>query len=179
MSFNLQNLSPMSKFVFYLRVKPFIGQWLTTHYGNPVVFPRRSAENACIRRFIGLRPRTANGENVADVPPSSDPSVMVLPIVIPESKRKKTICWNYMSKSAQEALIEIIDDTFKLQMWNDLNEMTRCGCTLLKCVRTWCENNGVDTDYDYTLKMRYQRMRDSYLAHGVDLRKRPKGKNKE
>lgn len=71
-----------------------------------------------------------------------------------------------------EALEEIIDDTFKMQMWKDLNEMTRCGCTLLKSVRAWCERNGIDTDYDYTLKMRYQRMRDSYLSHGVDLRKK-------
>ena len=41
-----------------------------------------------------------------------------------------------------------------------------------RSVRSWCERNGIDTDYDYTLKMRYQRMRDSYLSHGVDLRKK-------
>ena len=34
------------------------------------------------------------------------------------------------------------------------------------------ERNGIDTDYDYTLKMCYQRMRDSYLRYGVDLRKK-------
>ena len=49
----------MSKFVFYLKVKPFIKQWLTHHYGNPVTFPSRSAENACIRRFVGKRVRDA------------------------------------------------------------------------------------------------------------------------
>ena len=108
----------MSNFYFYLKVKPFIGQWLVHHYG------------------------------------------------------KRVISYNYMSKHAMEALEEIIDDTFKMQMWKDLNEMTRRGCTLLKSVRAWCERNGIDTDYDYTLKMRYQRMRDSYLRHGVDLRKK-------
>lgn len=160
----------MSQFYFYLKVKPFIGQWLRHHYGAPVVFPSRSAENACIRRFVSLRPkdwqpRKPEGDTVA--------------VAIPDQNRKHVEYWNYMTKTAQEALVEIIDDTFKMQMWNDLNEMTRCGCTLLKCVRTWCEQNGIDPDYDYTLKMRYQRMRDSYLKHGVDLRKKEKGKNKE
>ena len=93
-------------------------------------------------------------------------------VAIPDTGRKRVISYNYMSKHAREALEEIIDDTFKMQMWKDLNEMTRCGCTLLKSVRAWCERNGIDTDYDYTLKMRYQRMRDSYLRHGVDLRKK-------
>ncbi|MDD6553077.1 MAG: hypothetical protein PUF37_05760 [Prevotellaceae bacterium] len=155
----------MSKFVFYLKTKPFLMQWLTYHYGNPVVFPARSAENACIRHFIGLNPK----EYVPQKP--GDDYVAV---AIPEQKRKKAICWNYMSKSACEALMEIVEDTFKMQLWSDLNEMTRCGCTLLNSVRAWCENNGISTEYDYTLKMRYQRMRDSYLESGVDLRRQTK-----
>lgn len=159
----------MSKFVFYLKVKPFIGQWLTYHYGNPVVFPPRSAENACIRRFISLRPK-----NWEPHKPEED----TVPVVIPESKQKKAICWNYMSKSACETLDEIIECTFRTQMWNQLNDMASCGCTILKCVRTWCENNGISTEYDYTLKMRYQRMRDAYLKKGVDLRIRRKGNKK-
>lgn len=156
----------MSKFVFYLKVKPFIGQWLTYHYGSPVTFPAQSAENACIRRFVSLRPKNW-------VPPTNYEGTVS--VVIPETERKKAICWNYMSKSACEALLEIVDDTFKMQMYQDINDMSRSGCTLLKCVRVWCEQNGIDPDYDYTLKMRYQRMRDSYLKHGIDLRKKARG----
>ena len=158
-----KNKTNMSNFYFYLKVKPFIGQWLHHHYGDPVVFPSRSAENACIRRFVSLRPK--------DWQPTKREDGTVA-VAIPDTGRKRVISYNYMSKTAMEALEEIIDDTFKMQMWKDLNEMTRCGCTLLKSVRAWCERNGIDTDYDYTLKMRYQRMRDSYLSHGVDLRKK-------
>lgn len=160
----------MSRFYFYLKVKPFIAQWMTYHYGNPVVFPPRSAENACIRRFVSLRPKDWEPRKPADGS---------IPVAIPDQNRKKVEYWNYMTKTAQDALCEIIDSTFKMQMWNDLNDMTRCGCTLLKCIRAWCEQNGIDSDYDYTLKMRYQRMRDSYLKHGVDLRKRGKGNDKD
>lgn len=160
----------MSQFYFYLKVKPFIGQWLRHHYGDPVVFPSRSAENACIRRFVGLRPKDWKPEK---------PDGGSVAVEIPYDRKKNWLSWNYMSKSACRALTEIIDDTFKLQFWTDMNDMARCGCTLLNCVRAWCERNGVSTEYDYTLKMRYQRMRDSYLANGIDLRKRVKGKNKE
>lgn len=160
----------MGKFVFYLKVKPFIGQWLIHHYGNPVTFPSRSAENACIWRFVGLRPKDWQPQK-----PESD----TVAVAIPFDKKKNWLYRNYMSKSACRALGEILENTFKIQFWNDMNEMTRCGCTLLNCVRAWCENNGISQDYDYTLKMRYQRMRESHLKHGVDLRKKIKGKNKE
>lgn len=160
----------MSKFVFYLKVKPFIGQWLTYHFGSPVTFPAHSPENACIHRFATLRPKDSTPKM-----PESD----TVAVAMPDFGKKRVISYNYMSNAACEALLEIVDDTFRMQMWNDLNDMTRCGCTLLKCVRTWCENNGIDPSYDYTLKMRYQRMRNSYLKHGVDLRRKIKGKNKD
>ena len=121
-----KNKTNMSNFYFYLKVKPFIGQWLHHHYGDPVVFPSRSAENACIRRFVSLRPK--------DWQPTKREDGTVA-VAIPDTGRKRVISYNYMSKTAMEALEEIIDDTFKMQMWKDLNEMTRCGCTLLKSVR--------------------------------------------
>lgn len=164
-SYLCRKMSAMSKFLFYMKVKPFIRQWLTYHFGNPVVFPAKSAENACIRHFVGLRPKNAK-------PIKPEPDDNMIAIVIPESKRKKTICWNYMSQSACDALNEVIDDTFRLQLWTDLNAMTQCHCSILTSVRAWCENNGISTDYDYTLKMRYQRMRNSYLKYGIDLRKK-------
>lgn len=158
----------MSKMVFYMEVKPFLAQWLTYHFGDPVTFPARSAENACIWRFVALNPK---GKDYVPMKPGEG----CVAVSIPETKQRKTICWNYMSKTACAALTEVIEDTFKMQMWLELNEMSRCGCTLLKCIRAWCENNGIDTEYDYTLKMRFQRMRNSYLKNGVDLRRRSKG----
>ena len=124
----------MSNFYFYLKVKPFIGQWLVNHYGNPVVFPSRSAENACIRRFVSLRPKNWQ-------PTKREAGTVA--VAIPDTGRKRVISYNYMSKHAREALEEIIDDTFKMQMWKDLNEMTRCGCTLLKSVRALYAENAI------------------------------------
>ena len=46
-------------------------------------------------------------------------------VSIPETKQRKTVCWDYMSKTACAALTEVIEDTFKMQMWLELNEMSR------------------------------------------------------
>ena len=101
-------------------------------------------------------------------------------ICIPDSKQKPVATYNYLSLNARKAVAECIEDTFRLQLWRDLADIDLCRCTLLSAVRAWCEANGVSVDYDYTLKMRYQRMRNSYLKHGVDLRRttRVKDKNK-
>ncbi len=150
----------MSNFVVYLKVKPFIKQWMVHHYGNPVVFPAQSAENATIRRFIAKQPD--------GVPQMGDDDDVA--ISIPDSKQKPVVTYNYLGKHAKEAVIECIEDTFRLQMWKDLNDLHDCGCSILKAIQAWCENNGISMEYDYTIKMRYQRMRNNYLKNGIDLR---------
>lgn len=50
-------------------------------------------------------------------------------------------------------------------------------CPLLKAVRAWCENNGISIDYEDTVKMRFQRMRSSYLKSGIDLRRTSREKD--
>lgn len=151
----------MEKFLVYLKVKPFIKEWLTFHYGNPVTFPPQSAENATIRRFLTTQPR----DEVPEI--KSEDEVAVY---IPDSKQKPVISYHYLGKYAKAAVIECIEDTFRLQMWKDLNDLHDCGCTVLRAIQAWCENNGISIEYDYTIKMRYQRMRNSYLKNGIDLR---------
>lgn len=152
----------MSKYLVYISFKPFIAQWLRHHFGDPVVFPAQSAENACIRHFLtrqpGSLPLTRGDDDIA--------------ICIPDSKQKPVVTYNYLSGNARKAVAECIEDTFRLQLWRDLADIELCQCTLLSAVRAWCEANGIDVEYDYTLKMRFQRMRNSYLKHGVDLRRR-------
>lgn len=151
----------MSMYYVYIKVKPFVREWLYHHFGNPVVFPARSAENATIRRFLTRLP---DGETPDT---GSDGNVRV---AIPDSKQKPVVTYNYLTPYGKEAVVEAIEDTFRRQMWNDLNDLRDTGCSLLTAVKAWCEQNGISTQYDYTIKMRYQRMREAYLAKGIDLR---------
>lgn len=148
-------------FVAYVYVKPFVAQWLRFHYGDPVRFPAQSVENACIRRFLAVQPKS--------VPPMRQAGEVA--ICLPDSKQKPVARYNYLGSSARAALVECIEDTFRLQLWHDLNGVQAMGCSLLSAVRAWCENNGIALDYDYTIKMRFQRMRAAYLRAGIDLRR--------
>ena len=159
----------MSKYLVYLDMKPFLAQWLHYHYGNPVVFPAQSAENACIRRLLIPQPTATpvlrRGNEVA--------------ICIPDSKQKPVVTYNYLSHHGCKLLAEFIENTFRLQLWSDLSAKEFSQCTLLTAVRAWCEANGISTDYDYTLKMRYQRMRRAYLPAGIDLRRKSRTQEKK
>lgn len=77
----------MSKFVIYIKVEPFIKQWLIHSFGNPVVFPAQSIENSTIRRFTQKQP------NAIPLPAGQDE----VAIAIPDSKAKDPIIYNYLS----------------------------------------------------------------------------------
>lgn len=151
----------MSDFVVYIKLKPFIAQWLNFHFGSPVRFPDQSAENACIRRFLTRQP--------AAVPVACQPGEVA--VCIPDSKQKPVVTYNYLGSHARAAVADCIEDTFRLQLWHDLNGFENLHCPLLKAVRAWCQNNGISIDYEDTVKMRFQRMRNSYLKSGIDLRR--------
>ena len=50
--FVVDNTFIMSHIVFYIKLEPYLKQWLHNSLGNPVVFPPQSNENAVIRRFL-------------------------------------------------------------------------------------------------------------------------------
>ncbi len=151
----------MSNYVVYLKLKPFIAQWLTFHYGSPVRFPDQSVENACIRRFLTKQPSAS--------PHVGQPGEVA--VCIPDSKQKPVVTYNHLGAHARAAVAECIEDTFRLQLWHDLNDVRLLRCPLMTAVRAWCENNGISIDHDDTIKMRFQRMRGAYLKAGVDLRR--------
>lgn len=163
----------MSNFLFYLKVKPFIGQWLIYHYGNPVTFPNGSDENDCIHLFIRKRPKNADASSIGkpELTEEEKQKYMLLPFTIPECRAKPVETYNYMSPMAGSALLEVIEWRFNNQLWKDLKDAYEKKFTLLKAVRGWCIDNGIDIDYDYTIKMRLQRKKKRHLKYGVDTRR--------
>lgn len=152
----------MSKFVVYIEVEPFIKEWLIHSFGNPVVFPPQSIENSTIRRFTQKQP--------GSVPePQKDNEVA---IAIPGSKAKDPMFYNYLGKHGKKAVAECINDTFKMNMWAELNDLSDVGCSVMKAIYSWCEMHGINIDYAWTIRQRYYRLRDAYLKKGIDLRRK-------
>lgn len=152
----------MSQFLVYIRLEPFVRQWLEHAFGHPVTFPPQSVENATIRRFITRQP-PSGPEPHADTDTA---------IRIPDSKAKPAEYFNHLTRHGQAALVECIDDTFRRNIWAELNDLSDVGCRLTTAIYTYCENHGIDIDYMGTIRQRYYRMRDGYARRGVSLRKR-------
>ena len=137
----------MSKFVVYLKLQPFVAQWLNHHYGNPVQFQPKSVENTTILQFTQKLP-------------------------------EGPATYNYLGPKGKEAVVDCIERTFKLMMWNELNDMSDVGCSVLGAIDAWCEMHGIDIEYDRTILMRYNRIRNSYVKKGIDLRRRMRNHDK-
>lgn len=158
-----ENFINMSNFVFYLKLQPFIAQWLHHHYGNPVRFQPQSVENATILQFTTKLPEGCTPETASEG---------LTAICIPDNEKKDPAIYNYLGKKAKDAVADCIERTFKLMMWSELNDMSRIGCSTLNAIDGWCEMHGISIDYDRTILMRYNRIRNSYVKKGIDLRKK-------
>ncbi len=159
----------MSKFVIYLKLQPFVAQWLHHHFGNPVVFHPQSVENSTILQFTRKLPEDRQPDTAAEG---------LTAVCIPDNGKKDPAVYNYLGPKGKEAVVDCIERTFKLMMWSELNDMSDVGCSVLNAIDAWCEMHGIDIEYDRTILMRYNRLRHSYLKKGIDLRRKKRNNDR-
>lgn len=157
----------MSDFVVYVKLPPFVSQFLVHSLGNPVVFPPQSIENSTIRVFISKLPE-------GKVPETSSPELTA--IAIPDSKSKPAVTFNYLSPRGKKAIVECCDLLFNRCLWTELGDSSNIGCKILTAIYAWCELHGIDIDYADTIRQRYYRIRDNYAKRGIDLMKKTREK---
>lgn len=151
----------MSKFVLYIPLEKYLHEWVTTHLGDPVVFPAKSNENAIIRTFLKKRPDDVGVER-------NDGTLTA--IVIPDSKAKPPAeGYTYMLDRGKEAVREAIKDLFKRHLWNDMCPIVNSNVGVNTLISAWCEMNGIAIDRVETVRQCYYRMRDSYTKKGINL----------
>lgn len=161
----------MSKYVVYVPMHEYLRQWCTNHYGEPVKFPAASAENASLRvlmtKLRSGRPVLADDGRIA--------------IEIPDSKAKPADIFNHLTEDGEKAVRDMVNNLFKVQLWNDLfplldptNGQNISHMPILTVIRDWCKKNGISQDYDYTIKMKWQRMRE---AHPFPMKVRASSKS--
>lgn len=155
----------MSKFVVYLKMKPFVAQWAIYHFGNPITFPPQSVGNARIIAVLRRRPEGVEPDLAADG---------LTPVAIPYSKQKDPESWNYLTPSAKKFIVEYIESIFQDNLYSEFKEMVGDSgkAKLQTAAYAWCEMHGIDINYADTIRQRFYRERERLLAHGVDLRKR-------
>lgn len=153
----------MSQFVFYIKLPLYKSDWLTHHFGNPVVFPACSPYNADIKAYLQRK-------SVAEAPDLLEPGLTA--IAIPYSKAKPPQIYNYMGPKGKEVIAEDIDDLFKRALWNDISPMAESPAALNKHIAAWCEMHGIGLDRIETVRQYYYRIRKKFGEKGVNLIKR-------
>lgn len=151
----------MSQFVIYLRLKPFIRQYLIHHFGNPVRFDDHSVMNARLLSVLMRRNGNVTPETAADG---------LTAICIPYSKQKDPACYNYVSAHGKKLIEEMIDNIFLVNLWNEISQMYNEDTKLQSAAYAWCEMHGIDIDYADTIRMRFYREKKRLEKRGIDLR---------
>ena len=80
----------MSKFVVYLKLQPFVAQWLHHHFGDPVKFQPQSVENSTILQFTQKLPEGRQPDTAADG---------LTAVCIPDNEKKDPATYNYLLMS--------------------------------------------------------------------------------
>ena len=162
--FCMSKLLSMSQFCIYIKLKPYLREWLINSLGHPVRFPDHSNENAVIRTFLQRwpagRPVEVNYDNDYTA------------IYIPDSKAKPAEYYNYISNSGKKAIVGVIEDLFLQNLWSELAQLTLSsnGKGVNSHIAAWCEMHGISLDSAETVRQRYFRIRKAYTEKGIDLR---------
>lgn len=144
-----------SNFMTYLKLEPYIAQWVAHEHGFPIKFPRGSIENDIIE--LGLKIRE-------DDEPLDLPGEGKYPVVIPFFKYKDVMKFNYLSNSSKDQLIHCLKVRFTIALWNDLFKFGHIGKQKQDLIYAWMDAHGIDdteTNWNVVSKI-YARKRKAY-----------------
>lgn len=159
--------------IIYLQLDTYLAQWLIHEHGQPVAFPRNSAENDVLELGLIRKPLFA-------VAPGPDEGRV--PIVVPCFKDKDVRKFNFLPASGRRSLARCIRSRFVIALWNDLYKFGHIGKQKQDLIWTWMDAHGIEateTNFNTIIKI-YKRKRDVY-RHNLRQAKRkvPRGKKGE
>lgn len=147
-------------YFIYLKVEPYLAQWLTKALGDPIDFPRESPESKLIKRFLDKQPDNATPDTGTDGN---------LRIIIPWSKEKDPRTYNYLSPRAKEMLVESLDTIFINNLWTELGGLEDIRSSLTNVIYAYLEKHNINEDHWETIRQKYYRIRQRYQKKGIKL----------
>ena len=161
----------MSDNYIYLKLNPFVAEFLYTKFGNPVRFEPKSVANDHINFVLQRRPPMYRRveENTEGM----------TPIVIPFSKQKDPRVWNYVSEAGKQLLVDYCESLFNITLWKDVKAVSlNENANLQKIAEAWCSKHGIGLDHVPTIRMRIYREKQKLLKRGIDMRKNKRASRK-
>ena len=155
----------MKDFCVYITFEPYIVAWLTATLGNPVRFPRRSAENALLTRCVSRRPPSA--------PPEVAPPGAVA-IVLPDNAERRPEFYNYIGKRGRADITAAVDRLFRLHLWSECAHLIAHRGELNRGIDEWCAQYDIPLAHREAVRQKFYRMRKEYQSCGIALGKKYK-----
>ena len=146
----------MSEIIIYLKLDPYLAQWLAhEHGGNVVEFPKNSTENDILELGLMRPPYFAS---------ANEPGKDKVPIGVPWFKSKNVRFNNYLSARSRRALAQCIRTRFVVALWKDLYKFGYIGKRKQDLIWAWMDAHGIEmteTNWNTIAKI-YKRKRDIY-----------------
>lgn len=153
----------MSQFCVYIKLQPFVAQFLAHSLGNPITFPAQSVENLTLHTMLTLQPKGVMPDTAAEG---------LTAIAIPDSKTKPPCSWFHLTTLGKKAVVECCEALFMRCLWSELGDVSLLGCKTSTAIAAWCQNHGIDIEHADTVRQRYYRLRDLYKNRGIGLMKK-------
>lgn len=147
----------MSEICIYIKMPSYLRQWLIHRHGGsePVQLVRGSAESDFLKKSTTKLPD-------GFLPPRKQEDELA--ICIPYYKSHDPRTYNYLSPNGKNLLLEMLKNDFKVDLWEYLHDIDRCGSELNGLIYQFMELNGIKEDgtSSDTIKKIYQRKKNSY-----------------
>lgn len=144
----------MSDICIYLKMEPYLSEWVYCHFGNPVKLLKEGIESNLMKRMLseipeGARPDTEKDGNVK--------------VVIPYYKEKDPRTFNYLSPRAKNALVESFENLFKINLFSELGTLDNIKCNKTTVIYSYCEKHKISEEHWETIRQKYYRIRKRYF----------------
>jgi len=152
------------RFTVFLKLEPYLAQWLIHESGGsyPIPVRRGSAEADILECYLRKQPRD----------PDYRPQLRALPgqveIVLPAFKHKDTRIYNYLPPQGEVRLHQCIRNRFKVMLWKDLHTVGNVVQRTDIAISEWMDAHGImDDDKNWnTIAKILQRNRAIYCKNG-------------
>lgn len=153
-------IKAMNEYYIYLKVEPYLAQWLCNAFGNPIVLPKDTPEIRLIKRFLDKTP----SDKKPDMKLDSN-----VQVVIPWSKEKDPRVYNYLSPRAKMMLVESFETIFLNNLWTELGDIQNINCSLTNVIYSWLEKHEISEEHWETIRQKYYRIRKRFQEKGIKL----------
>lgn len=143
----------MSDTCIYLKVEPYLAEWMKASHGNPVQMVKDSPESRLVKLFLEKQP--------IDIP-IDNPNDFNIAIEIPWYKEKDPRVYFYLTERSKAMIAECYQTLFVQNMWRELGQLQECNCSLTAIIYAWLDKHGISEEHWETIRQKYYRMRKRY-----------------